>query len=69
MLVCCSTIMEVKQNSIGIDFGNSKVYSGDLYECKICKKTIILANDSIIDDENYDCFNHYIKMNELIKQF
>jgi hypothetical protein len=60
--------MDVEKNSIGVDFGNGSVYSGDLYKCNFCRKTIIFASDIATNDKDHDSFKEYVKMNELAKK-
>lgn len=52
MVVCanCKKEMSVKENGVGVRFGKSHVYPGDLYECKKCKNQIILNNSVPVHD-------------------
>ena len=45
--------MPAKENGLGIRFGTTHVYCGDMYECPSCKNQIIrTAPMPIFDPEN-----------------
>ena len=55
MIVCvkCKIEMPPKENGLGVRFGATHVYCGDMYECPSCKNQIIkTAPMPIFDPED-----------------
>ena len=52
MVVCykCGKEMKCSKNGIGVRYGESHVYPGDLYICICCGKQIILTESSPVHD-------------------
>lgn len=52
--VGCKRPMKVKKNGIGVRFGDNYVLPGDLYECKVCRREVILTSKYPVDDPDRD---------------
>ena len=52
MLVCykCGKEMSCTQNGVGVRYGESHVYPGDLYSCKCCGIEIIKTVSTAVHD-------------------
>ncbi len=52
MKVCvnCAEEMKCMQIGLGVRYGESHVYPGDLFQCPKCHATIIVTNDNPVTD-------------------
>jgi len=52
MIVCVNDLVEMKveKNGIGVRFGKSHAYPGDMYECPKCHNRIIVTEHPAVYD-------------------